>query len=368
MFIKRGPRRKTQPKTAASTQNRAAQTSQRARQPAARPQNVAPKQTAAAPQKASPKKKSVLFGAKPKPKAAQPNTAVNGAARKEADRAVQRAQRERAAAASKPRRRRKGSLIVYYIIGLIIAVIVLIVLANTVLFNCDKVLVEGNVSYSHDEITAAAAIPMGENIFRIDTKDAEKRIVASLNYIDIAEVSRILPTGIKITVKEAEEWFCVKQGSGSATISRNGKIVSDKINPSLPLVNGYTVERLIVGEQLVSIGDGKQDIPSDILNAADVAGLGGFINEIDMADRFSIILKCDDDIIIKLGNVKDLDQKFEVANAILAENEGMTDITVSVVNPAVGYMHRNDSVIIPPIIEESTETSETGESSESSEA
>ncbi len=296
-------------------------------------------------------------------RAAQQRTAKpQSAAQREADRRIAKAQQERSATA--PKRQRRGSNVLYYALALIFAAIVLVILAHTVLFNVDTVLVEGNVSYSYEDIVAAGAVPMGENLMYLDTKSIGDRVVASLNYIDIAEVKKVFPTSVKITVQEAEEWFCVKQGRGAATISRNGKIIDDKAKAGLPIVFGYTVEKLIVGEQLVSIGESKQNIPGDILNAADEAGFEGFIKQIDMEDRFSIILSCENDIIIKLGTSRDLEQKFEVVNAIFAENEGLTDMTISVVNPAVGYMHRNDSVIMPEIKDESAETAESSDTAE----
>lgn len=294
--------------------------------------------------------------------AANPRRAARpqqSAGQRETDRAIARAQRERAA--QKPRRRRTGSNVLYYVLVLIFAVVVLIVLANTVLFSIDEITVEGNISYTYQDIVAASGIPMGDNLLHTDADAAAERIVATLDYIDIAEVRKVFPTGVKITVQEAEEWFCVKQGRGAATVSRNGKIVDDMAKAGLPVVYGYTVERLVIGEQLVSIGEGKQDIPADILNAADAAGFEGFIRQINMEDRFSITLNCQNDITIKLGNSRDLEQKFEVVNAIFAENEGLTGMTISVVNPSVGYMHRSDSVIMPEIKEESAETAESAE-------
>lgn len=241
------------------------------------------------------------------------------------DRAYNRATVHRS---SKGRKRgsRGRNYSLYYMIAIVLIIVVLIVLANTVLFKCSSIEVEGNSRYTAEQIIAPSGIETGENLLHIDIKDAESRIKAALSYIDDVEVKRSLPTKIKITVKEAEKWFLVTNNGVTGAVSRMGRIVELGSVEGLPLVEGYDPADIVPGAMLESRESGKTDIPSLILSRAEEHGITGITN-INMTDRFNITIDCGDNVTLLLGGVSDIDGKMSEAAAIIAQES--SDVSIN---------------------------------------
>lgn len=267
-------------------------------------------------------------------------------------------------------RARGGNYILYYLLAAAVIIIVFIILANTMLFNCSRIDVEGSVRYTPEQITEVSGLKLGDNLLHIDEKAAEERIVGSLAYIDIADVSRSFPTGIKITVTEAEKWFCVSQEGKTVCVSRGGKIIEEGKTAGLPVVKGFEAESTEVGGMLKSVADNKNDLPEQILNAVEKAGLDS-IDEIDLTDRFSITIECDGRITLEIGTVSDIETKLYVAQTLIKQELSPTEeVTILLTDPEKVAVHNKnaDDNFIPVTPEEaSDESHETSETTSSEE-
>ncbi len=215
----------------------------------------------------------------------------------------------------------------YYMIAIVLIIVVLIILANTVLFKCSSIEVEGNSRYTAEQIIAPSGIETGENLLHIDVRGAESRIKSALSYIDDVDVKRSLPTKIKITVKEAEKWFLVTSNGVTGAVSRLGRIVELGSQDGLPLVEGYDPADIVPGAMLESKESGKTDIPSLILSKAEEHGITG-ITSINMTDRFNITIDCGDNVTLLLGGVSDIDGKMSEAAAIIAQESSNVSINL----------------------------------------
>ena len=222
-------------------------------------------------------------GAPPRSAARRPASQPDRAQRRRTDRAINQATVHRSV---KGRRRgsRGGNYIMYYILAAIIIIIVLAVLSNTVLFNCTSI------------------------------------EVAALTYIDMVDVSKVFPTKIKITVKEAEKWFLVSQDGVTAAVSRMGRIVELGSESGLPTIVGYDAVELTPGATLTSSENGK----------AEHCGITG-ITRVDLTDRFDISVDCGDNITLQLGGIADIDSKFAVGAEVLQYEQA--NVTINLKNP-----------------------------------
>ncbi len=270
----------------------------------------------------------------------------------------------------KRRRRRYGSYILYYLLAGVIVVIVFIILANTLLFNCSSVEAEGSVRYTNDEIIEKSGINLGDNLLHIDTKKAEDAIVSSLAYIDTATVSKVFPTKIKITVTEAEKWFCIEQDGVTAAVSRGGKIVEHTPAGGLPVITGFEAQSTEAGGMLASEVPEKDAIPAELLNAAENAGIDK-INVIDITDRFDISILVDNRITLLLGSVSDAAAKLNAAKTVMGQIAPTERVSLLVTDPEKVAVKN----ILPEPIEpeepedtgESAGTPDTGETGETGE-
>lgn len=282
--------------------------------------------------------------------------------RRRTDRAINQATVHRSV---KGRRRgsRGGNYIMYYILAAIIIVVVLVVLSNTVLFNCSSIEVEGNSRYTAEQIIAPTGLETGQNLLHINSGDAEKRILAALNYIDMAKVSKVFPTKIKITVKEAEKWFLVSQDGVTAAVSRMGRIVELGTESGLPTVVGYEAVELVPGATLASNENGKTALPSELLEKAEHYGITG-ITRIDLTDRFDIMIDCGDNITLQLGGIADIDSKLAVGAEVLEYED--SNVTINLKNP--NRPSARDKIVSTALPELGSTAQATAEASATSEA
>lgn len=276
--------------------------------------------------------------------------------RRKADQAYNKAVRERSTAPK--HRKRVGNYSHYYIALGIIAVIIVIVLANTVLFNCSSIEVEGTQRYSAEEIIAASGLKTGDNLLHISTSAAEEKILSNFAYIDSVNVAKKYPTGIMISVGEAEQWFCVKQGYDTAVVSRLGKLIDKSAPASLVRVVGYEPVSMEVGETLASTVEGKQELPAKILTSAETNYMRG-LTEIDITDRFNIELKLGDRIVVRIGDISELDEKLHSAVSVI--NNSVSDsesvyIDVRITDQVIiGNMAEQESLPEIPVQPETAE-------------
>lgn len=268
------------------------------------------------------------------------------------DRAINQATVHRSVKGRK-RGSRGGNYIMYYIFAAIIIVIVLAVLSNTVLFNCNSIEVEGNSRYTVEQILAPSGLEVGQNLLHINTAQAEKRISAALNYIDMVEVSKVFPTKIKITVKEAEKWFLVSQDGVTAAVSRMGRIVELGSESGLPTVVGYEAEELIPGAALTSTESGKTSLPLQLLEKAESCGITG-ITLIDLTDRFDISIECGDNITLEIGGIADIDSKLAVGAEVLKYENA--NVTINLKNPNKPSARDKVASSVLPALGESAES------------
>lgn len=300
------------------------------------------------------------------PGAARP-AGVSPKKRKKTGRAVKRAMNSKSIP-QKRRRRRYGSYILYYLLAGVVIVIVFIILANTLLFNCSSFETEGSIRYTGEELIEKSGLKLGDNLLHIDAGKAEDAIVASLAYIDTAKVSKVFPTKIKITVVEAEKWYCIEQDGVTAAISRGGKIVEHAPAGDLPVITGFEAQTIETGQMLVSDVHEKNAIPALLLNAAEAAGIEN-INSIDITDRFDISILVDNRITLHLGSAADAGAKLNAAKAVIEQGIAPTEkVSILVTDPEkVAVKNILPEPIKPDATDETTDTGETGESGDSSE-
>lgn len=262
---------------------------------------------------------------------------------------------QRKAGAAKRHKYRGGNYILYYMLAGVVIITVLAILANTVLFRCKQIVVSGNARYSAEEIAAVSGIALNNNLLHINTHSAEESIVAGLSYIDSATVKKSFPTGISISVVEAEKWFCVEDGGVTAAVSRGGKIVEHCPADGIPVFKGYEPESMEVGARLSSVTEGKNDIPSVILRAIETAKLAD-VDEVDITDRFSMKMSIDGGrVILELATVADMESKLLVANTLITTEIGPSEnVTILLSNPLQPTVRGNEAKPAPP----SSDTSE----------
>lgn len=261
------------------------------------------------------------------------------------------------------KKRTKQNYALYYIFGLIFLSGVFFVLANTVLFNIQNIVVEGETNYTHEEIIAKTGFSHGENLFRIDTEVAEHKILESFIYIEEVEVRRkFFSSEVKICVKTAKPFINVLGDNGYSIISERSRIISIEAvpRPDLKIIKGINIpSETMLGARLDEIDKNKYNLVREIIDYIDANGISS-VGFIDVSDKFNLNFIVDDRITCELGANEKLKDKIHAAAVTIAEKiEPNETVILLLQNPERVFVKNNADSI--PVVEEPI-VSEGGES------
>lgn len=111
--------------------------------------------------------------------------------------------------------------------------------------------VEGNHYYTDEEVLNIAQAPAGNNVlFDLQAGDIKNRLSKD-PYFASVEVKRKLPRTVVIKVEERVQTAAFLYGDSYVVIDSTGLVLrkSDKM-PELPILDGLTITKMNVGEQL----------------------------------------------------------------------------------------------------------------------
>ncbi len=213
--------------------------------------------------------------------------------------------------------RRRRLLFRIFLLGLFVCVLIVLAL-NTELFIINNIEVMGNNKLSRENIIVGSFIKVGENIFKISTKDGEKNL-SNLPYIKEVNIKRKFPKGIIIEVIERKEIFQIKNISSLALIDEEGYILDiiDNKNENLPLVNGLNIEDTKVGENIVISDD--MILNFEFIEEGQALGLLSKMKEVDMTDNDNINIELNNGILVAFGTINNVKYKLNLLNEIVKD-------------------------------------------------
>ena len=219
--------------------------------------------------------------------------------------------------------RNRTRLATFFLVSVLLAICIFISLK--VLFIVRTVESEGSERYTQEEIIAFCAIPLEENIFKIDTKTLESGLVENFTYIETADVQRRLPDKILVKITDSVPTYygeSEKDGVYTYTIySQNFKYLTaqasapqDLMGISADLENRYIKNTI-----------------GDIISLIKTNGYEN-ITKITVKSASDISLEYDGRIDISIGSMLDADYKLKMAFHVItkelkAADKGVVDAT-----------------------------------------
>ena len=83
-------------------------------------------------------------------------------------------------------------------------------IAYKLLFVISDISVEGNTTYTADEIIAASGVKSGDNLYSFSSRTAERLMKKKCPYVKSLKVERAIPNRIKFTVEEEKAEFAAQ--------------------------------------------------------------------------------------------------------------------------------------------------------------
>lgn len=218
-----------------------------------------------------------------------------------------------------------------------------IVVTQTNLFNVKQIIVSGNKEVSKEKIALASGIVIGENIFKLDTKNAKENLLLH-PYINGIEIKRKLPDKINIVIKERQEIACIKHMSSYVYIGSDRlvlDILKEKKDNKIPLVVGLEIENPSIGSPVTYKKKTKEESKkvTEVLETLSKKGISKQTKEV----KFT---KQDVDIILNSGVKVAFGQAFNIEYKVTFLLSALKDLKEKNINAKNIYLNKGSDIIV----------------------
>ena len=234
------------------------------------------------------------------------------------------------------RKRRRGSFAFLYKLLAFVLICGAIGLALAMFFRIEDIEVSGNHRYSKEQITAAAEIQAGDNLFFLNKYDAAGRIRQKLPYVETVQFRRVLPNRLVVQVTECENPVAIKQDGTVYLLCDRGNIV-DTVSAAkwsqYIQIEGLMLLDPQVGREARAVSTQQAVLERllSMLRLLEEKGMLAQVQRIDLSDaaritmgylgRFEVQFQWDADFDYKLDYLAAVTDKLE------ANEKGVIDMT-----------------------------------------
>ena len=192
-------------------------------------------------------------------------------------------------------RRHRGGFSVLYKLLSILIICTAIIVALTLFFRVDTIVVSGQARYTPQEIQDATGIAQGDNLFLLNKYDVAQNIVKALPYVEEIRISRKLPDTLLIEVRECGTPLALVQDGSAWLISPGGKIVEQKSAAEVGdsgIIDGCKLLAPSVGTPLALATEyaDQQTSLLELLAALEDAGMLKQVDAIHLDDAGKVIM------------------------------------------------------------------------------
>lgn len=216
-------------------------------------------------------------------------------------------------------RRRTRMRIIYIIIALVLLLAGGYFLA-TRYFVIREITVSDSEYYTSYDIIKTSGLETGRSLFTCNNSKIEQELCLRHPYISSAEVKKIFPTTISITVTEKDGAMYVPLLNDGYALNSEMKVLG-KIKHSDNKIEVRTggVKRCMVGEQVVFAQERDRRLAEEVYTALCSVGLDGQTSYIDVRDRFNIILNYDSRFEVKIGDEDGILHKIKILEKVVCD-------------------------------------------------
>lgn len=159
----------------------------------------------------------------------------------------------------KRRRRRSGPGPLMRIASVALTAVVIVV-ALTLFFKVDQVVISGNSRYAESELIAASAVEPGDNLILLNKYHIAERLYTQFPYITNVRINRKLPDQLLIEVTETDAALAVESGGTWWLLNKEGKVLDATDTEGAQgylLLQGITPENVVIGKKITLPTEGN---------------------------------------------------------------------------------------------------------------
>ena len=245
-------------------------------------------------------------------------------------------------------RRRKNNMTGYYILVVILSLMIAGVLSITFAFNVHSIniniLGSGTTEYSEDQLLQSSGITGGENLVRMNKEKIREKMLDELLCIDDVTVKKDYPNTVEINVLPSVPAAYVECKGGYMIVSENWRIIGQVVEPAddkLIVVKGFDPVSNEEKSVMTSKDTDKDEALKIILDEIKSQKIENMV-EIDISDKYDIILNYDNRIKIKIEKPVDVEYKLQYAYKIITEELRENKSGYLIYRNSLGYSYVSD--------------------------
>ena len=224
------------------------------------------------------------------------------------------------------------------VMSLVLAAAILsvgIVLVFSLFFKINTVTIVGKSVYKPEKIVEISGVTVGDNLFRVNEDELSETLSTRLPYIKSATIKRELPDTLVIEIESTKGVACIENNKTFIIIDSQGKVLEKaaaELKETLPVIKNVSTKTVEEGSVIELKNAKRNEALPQLLSAIEASGLDS-LTEIDLKSVNDIKIKYDNRIILKIGNLTNLEKKLargkkaiENENEINAYAEGSLDL------------------------------------------
>ena len=161
------------------------------------------------------------------------------------------------------RRRKRGFGLLYKMLSVIV-ICMAIVIALTLFFRVDSVVVSGQQRYTEEEIRTASGVHPGDNMYLLNKHEVARNILRELPYISTIRINRRLPDTLLIEIQESGKPMAVVQDGSAWLVEAEAvnyglitgcELLAPSVGTSIALATEYAAQQ----ESLINLLEALED-------------------------------------------------------------------------------------------------------------
>ncbi len=243
------------------------------------------------------------------------------------------------------RKRRKARKRRIYLTLTLFCILTFVVLSLTVFFNIRSFQVQGNTTYSTQQIISATGLEEGDNLFRLNKFKIADSMVESLPYLGSVEIYRKLPTTLCIDVQETKARLVAYSKGQYVLLDEHMKVleVCEQLPQGVTFLVGVNLTEATVGKTALFEKENHGTLLSTLIDALYERFDPQKISAIDLTEIYSLRVYYDQHRIkILLGNSEHLGDKLQMAKNAIEQNGISETARIDITNPTAAYYRTLD--------------------------
>lgn len=206
---------------------------------------------------------------------------------------------------------------------IIISLVFVLAVVYKVFFVADNIIIEGNETYTDEEIISASGLDVRTNLYSFNSRVAANSIRFFCPNVADAVFDRKMPDNVKVKVKEEKPLYFANLYGEVFTLSPSLRVlgrVTEADTAGLIELKLQRVSFAVTGSEIILSSERAQKFLEKVNMLLSSSELRAHLNSIDLKNDFDIYMAADSRFKMRFGSQDDFEIKIKLAEAIINDS------------------------------------------------